>query len=222
MAILRKEKRSNYTAIDNAIFRNYDLSLKAKGLLCQMLSLPDGWQFSVEGLTRLSTDGKSAVTSALNELQEAGYFYREQSRNNGKMSSAVYVISEVPFAEKPSAENPSTEKPMTENPPQLNTKELNTYESNTNRYSYSDGQRKSRFVPPTVGEVAAYISEKGYHIDPEIFIDFYQSKGWKVGKDKMTDWKAAVRNWERRHKEDRGMGSKSLNPFTEMLKNGDY
>ena len=131
MAVLRKEKHNDFTVIDNAIFRNKELSLKAKGMLCLLLSLPDYWKFSVEGLVGCSTDGKSAVTSALNELEEAGYFRREQSRNKGNFGGAIYVISEVPFSEKPMTENPTSGNPMTENPPQLNTNKSNTYKSNT-------------------------------------------------------------------------------------------
>lgn len=59
-------------------------------------------------------------------------------------------------------------------------------------------RKNKRFTPPSVTEVADYVSEKGYHIDPEAFVDFYQSKGWKVGKDSMKDWKAAVRTWAKR------------------------
>ena len=61
-----------------------------------------------------------------------------------------------------------------------------------------DTKVAKRFVPPTVEEVRAYCEERHNGIDPEEFVDFYQSKGWMVGKDKMKDWKAAVRNWERR------------------------
>lgn len=57
-----------------------------------------------------------------------------------------------------------------------------------------------RFAPPTVKEVAAYCQERGNNISPEAFIDYYSSKGWMIGKNKMKDWKAAVRNWERRQK----------------------
>lgn len=61
-----------------------------------------------------------------------------------------------------------------------------------------DTKEVKRFVPPAVEEVRAYCEERHNGIDPEEFVDFYQSKGWMVGKDKMKDWKAAVRNWERR------------------------
>lgn len=131
MSVLRKEKKGNFTVIDNAIFKDRTLSLKAKGLLCQMLSLPDGWEFSVEGLTKLSTDGRSAVASALNELQKAGYFRRENVRSGNRIAGVEYVISEVPNVDFLIAENLIAEKLIAENPAQLNTKELNTKESNT-------------------------------------------------------------------------------------------
>lgn len=66
--------------------------------------------------------------------------------------------------------------------------------------------KKGRFAPPTLSEVQAYVNEKGYHIDAESFIDFYASKGWMVGKNKMKDWKAAVRTWEKRRKDEQRMG----------------
>lgn len=131
MAVLRKDKRGNFTVIDNAIFKDRTLSLKAKGLLCQMLSLPDGWEFSVEGLTKLSTDGRSAVASALNELQEAGYFRRESIRSGNRIAGVEYVISEVPNADFLIAENLIAEKLIAEKPQQLNTNKSKTKESNT-------------------------------------------------------------------------------------------
>lgn len=225
MAILRKERRAHYTVIDNSIFFNYDLSYKAKGLLCQMLSLPDGWEFSVEGLTRLSTDGKSAITSAMNELEEAGYFRREQVRVGGKIQGVEYIISETPFSDFPISENPTSGNPISENQPQYITNISNTDISNTKDidigYSHKNGKR-TRFTPPTVEEVAQYINEQGLHIDAETFIDYYNSNGWKVGRTPMKDYKATLRNWERRRQENEGVKTKTkTNPFMEMLKNGD-
>lgn len=73
---------------------------------------------------------------------------------------------------------------------------------NSNRtICYSPETSSSRkFAPPSVDEVAAYVREKGYHIDPETFVAFYQSKGWKVGSQPMKDWKAAVTTWEKKDK----------------------
>ena len=61
--------------------------------------------------------------------------------------------------------------------------------------------KSTRFIPPTTDEIKAYCSETGRNVDAERFVDFYSSKGWMVGKNKMKDWKAAVRNWERMEKE---------------------
>lgn len=81
-------------------------------------------------------------------------------------------------------------------------------------------ESKKRFTPPSLDEVSAYVTEKGYNIDPEAFIDFYASKGWMIGKDKMKDWKAAVRTWVRRDKKEKPAkkppqtgGMQQNNPF---------
>lgn len=131
MQVLRKEKKNNYTVIDNAIFKDRTLSLKAKGLLCLMLSLPDGWNFSIKGLTTLSKDGESAVRSTLNELKASGYFKRRQIRKNGKIAKIEYVISETKNCENLVVENPQQENLHQENQAQLNTNKLSTKELNT-------------------------------------------------------------------------------------------
>lgn len=85
------------------------------------------------------------------------------------------------------------------------------------------GKGSKKFTPPTLEEVSQYISEQGYRIDAERFIDYYESNGWMVGKTKMKDWKATVRNWERRRLN--GEGSKptaSANPFMDMWEKGEY
>ena len=72
-------------------------------------------------------------------------------------------------------------------------------------------QRAAHFSPPTVDEVAAYCRERGNHVDPQRFVDFYLAKGWKIGKDSMRDWRAAVRTWERR---DGGKDIRSPDRYT--------
>lgn len=126
MSVLRKEKKSNFTVIDNGIFKDRTLSMKAMGLLCLMLSLPDNWDYSIAGLVALVNDGESAVRSALKELEKAGYFRREQVRENGRIAKIEYVISETKNCENLVVENLKQEKLIQENRPQLNTKELST------------------------------------------------------------------------------------------------
>ena len=82
----------------------------------------------------------------------------------------------------------------------------------TNTLPSDDGKsdkRAKRFTPPSADDVAAYVREQGYHINAERFVAFYEQKGWMVGKNRMKDWKAAVRNWETRWKEEHGDGRDS-------------
>lgn len=208
----RQEKLKDFTIIRNSIFKDYRLSAKAKGVACQLLSLPPAWDYSVRGLVTLFNDGEASIRSALSELEDAGYLRREQSREEGKFGKSVYIITDMLKSEKPCVENPLAEIPMAGNHAQYNTKELNTKESNTKRY---------RFIPPTVEEVEDYINEKGYRIDAHKFVDYYTANGWRVGKSPMKDWRAAVRNWSRNnYQSDKKQGSG--NPWLDALKNGGF
>jgi hypothetical protein len=131
MSVLRKEKKSSFTVIDNAIFKDRTLSMKAMGLLCLMLSLPDNWDYSIAGLVALVSDGESAVRSTLKELETSGYFRREQVRDNGRIAKIEYIVSETKNCENLVVENLKQENLKQENRRQLNTKELNTNKSNT-------------------------------------------------------------------------------------------
>lgn len=71
------------------------------------------------------------------------------------------------------------------------------------------GEKRERFTPPTTEEIQAYCNEKHYNVSPEHFVDYYESNGWKVGRNSMKDWKAAVRNWNRRDKENQPKGYNS-------------
>ena len=96
MAIYRNKRISNFSTMSNDHFQERDMSLKAKGLLSLMLSLPSNWTFSEVGLTKLSKDGRDSVRSALKELEDFGYLVRTQQRHNGAFSSTVYDIYETP------------------------------------------------------------------------------------------------------------------------------
>ena len=212
MAVIKVVKDKNFTVMSNYHLRDRRLSFKAMGLMSFMLSVSDDWEYSVNGLAQCAKDKKDSVLSALKELKEYGYLKIENKRNEkGVFQGSVYTIYEKPpYTENPS---PHSEKPHSENPLQRNTnlkKVLN--ERSTNRKKGEVGKSdipSHRFKPPCLADVSEYVKEKGYTgFDCERFIDFYGSKGWMVGKNKMRDWKAAVRNWARSNKE-RASGSKS-------------
>lgn len=136
--IMRTEKNKNYTVMGNYHLRDKELSLKAKGLLSIMLSLPDGWNFSISGLSTLSSDGESAVRATLKELESNGYLKRNKVCCNGKITDWEYIIYEQKTAnnsadEKPVVENPHVDFPHVDNSTQLNTKEINTKKINTSQ-----------------------------------------------------------------------------------------
>lgn len=128
MSVVRVNKTKNFTVMSNTHFKEKKMSLKSKGLLSLMLSLPDSWDYSIAGLVSLSKDGKDSVMSALAELEEFGYLIRTRTTDSkGRFSGIQYDIFEEPQKENPISENQNSdnqnaEKSNSENPPQLKTK----------------------------------------------------------------------------------------------------
>ena len=138
MAVFRVEKTRDYTVMSNHRLKNKNLSLKAKGLLSQMLSLSDEWDYSHKGLASINKESVDAVRTAVLELEEAGYVVREQTRAaQGTFSQTAYTIYEqpqldLPISENPITDNPITDKPTADNPISENPTQLNTKRSKTN------------------------------------------------------------------------------------------
>ena len=147
MAVFRIERTRDYTVMSNHHLRNEKLSLKAKGLLSMMLSLPDDWNYTTRGLAKICKEGVDAIGNALRELETAGYIVRHQLRDRqGRISDTEYVIYEQPQPRQPETpgpdtaepdtaspdtENPYMEKPDTEKPAELNIEKSNTQKSIT-------------------------------------------------------------------------------------------
>ena len=120
MSVFRVHKTKNFTIMSNYHFKEKEMSLKGKGLLSLMLSLPDSWNYSVSGLVSLSKDGKDGVMSALAELEKFGYLTRKRVQNEkGQFSGIEYHIFEIPQKDNPISENPISDIPNAENRPQL-------------------------------------------------------------------------------------------------------
>ena len=135
MSVFRVEKNKGYTVMSNHHLRNHALSLKAKGLLSQMLSLPEDWDYTLQGLAQINKESIDAIREAVRELERAGYIKRSRERDErGCLRGTVYTIYEQPHAEPtpeeptqalptldhPTLEKPMLEKPTLENPTQLN------------------------------------------------------------------------------------------------------
>ena len=140
MAVFRVERTSDYTVMSNYHLRDKRLSLKAKGLLSQMLSLPEDWDYTLAGLCYINRESKDAIRTAIRELEQAGYIRRRQTTDSGgKFAGNEYTIYErpqeplsgEPSSEKPASGNPTTEKPIAENPTKQNIDRQNTDQQNT-------------------------------------------------------------------------------------------
>ena len=117
MAVFRIERTRDYTVMSNHHLRNEKLSLKAKGLLSMMLSLPEDWNYTTRGLAKICKEGVDAIGGALRELEAAGYIVRHKLRDRqGRISDTEYVIYEQPQPKNPDTPGPETASPDTENP----------------------------------------------------------------------------------------------------------
>ncbi len=152
MAVFRVERNTGYTVMSNHHLRNKELTLKAKGLLSQMLSLPEDWDYTLAGLSHINREKIDAIREAVKELEKAGYIVRSRERDEkGRLRGADYVIyeqpqpkepeaatsseqpptSDLPTLENPTLDNPTLEKPTLENPTQLNKDISSKEQSNT-------------------------------------------------------------------------------------------
>ena len=167
MAVFRVEKTRDYTVMANHHLKNRTLTLKAKGLLSLMLSLPEDWDYTLKGLSLISVESIDAIREAVKELERTGYIVRSRERNEkGQLKGAEYIIyeqphlldeppeSEMPTLENPMLDNPAQEKPILdspeldcptqENPTQLNTNRLRTNLPST-QISNTHGHSQRRF-----------------------------------------------------------------------------
>ena len=165
MAVFRIEKTRDYTVMSNHHLRNAGLSLKSKGLLSMMLSLPEDWNYTTRGLAKICKEGTDSIGSALKELERAGYIVRNRLRDSkGKIVDVEYVIYETPHSPDtgqpcedeldtacPDTENPDMDNPCLENRPQLNKEKRNPEKQNTDSPS-TEGSNPIQSSPPRRGQ----------------------------------------------------------------------
>lgn len=135
MATFKVHKTEDYTVMSNTHLRDVNMSLKAKGMLSMMLSLPPTWDYSINGLVAICKEEATAIRSALTELEKLGYLIRVQKRDENGHFDYEYNIYEEPHTDSLYTENPHTVKPHTENSRQLNTDKSSTDILNTDELS---------------------------------------------------------------------------------------
>ena len=214
MAVIRVNKTKNYTVMSNHHFKNKEMSLKAKGLLSLILSLPDNWDYSIAGLVAICKESESSVVSALNELKSMGYLVVKKLYPNETKSGRIeyiYDIYEEPIKqplEKQGVENQGIEIQDIENRGQLNTNILNTNKLNTKELNTKHiDELFDKFwgiYPKKIGKKCAYNSfKKIKNLDEEFdkiiqAVEFLkQSKNWKKNNGQFIPYPTTFLNQER-------------------------
>ena len=174
MAVFRVEKNKNFTVMSNHHLQDRNLSLKAKGLLSLMLSLPDDWDYSLAGLERICQEAAGAINRGIQELERCGYIVRHQERDDkGRLGSIIYTIYEEPQEKtenkgsEPFVQNPQTDNPQTDNPHAENQSQVNTNKQNTERLS-TKGQRDAYLLTSRAREMEQAIDELRNFIEERI------------------------------------------------------
>ena len=171
MAVFRVEKTKDFTVMSNHHLRNVSLSLKAKGLLSLMLSLPDNWDYTTKGLAHICKDGVDSISSAIKELEKQGYLTRQRLRDaHGRLGDIEYVIHEKPVLpdeqdailppkrENPRQVNPRQVNPVLGKPEQEKPAQLNIQESITEK-SITDISNTHQSIYPDSGRAPASSTE---------------------------------------------------------------
>ena len=210
------KKSSNFTTINNEFIFNKEMSLKAKGLLCHLLALPESWDLYVEEVEKWHKDGKKAIYSAFKELSQLGYVERSTQREKGKIVKWDYIVYEKPLSQKV-----EVEKLQVENEPLLNTDiKLNTDISKKENFDFEEleelnievwkkwrAYRKETFrlTYKPIGEKAAIGKlmrlSQGCHEVQEQIIQQSIENGWKgifdLKEQKQSKTKSALDNWQK-------------------------
>lgn len=208
------------------------LVLAGKTNNCGMLTINDTIPYNDEMLATIFRRPLNTVRMALDVFQQFGMI---DIINDTICIPKWEVHQNIEGMEKIRAQNRERKRRQREREKMLmlesgseesrdSSREVTQQIKNKNKDKEEDknkSNKSKRFTPPTVEEVAEYINQMNYHINAEQFIDYYESNGWMVGKSHMKDWKATVRNWERR-RQNNTQGSTPVNPFLKMLEEGGY
>jgi len=210
------KKSSNFTTINNEFIFNKDMSLKAKGLLCHLLALPESWDLYVEEVEKWHKDKKDSIYTGFKELMSLGYVQRIQKRESGKFKGFDYIVFE-----KPKREKPKTVLSETENPQLLNTDiKLNTDIIKKDQFDFEEleelnvevwkkwrAYRKETFrlTYKPIGEKAAIgklmrLSQGCHEVQEQIILQSIEN-GWKgifdLKEQKQSKTKSALDNWQK-------------------------
>jgi hypothetical protein len=220
--IYRERSADPFCRIPNETLQDPSLSFKAKGVLAYLLSKPDGWKPQAADIANHSTDGPSAIASAVKELREQGYAELQKHIRNGRVTEwrlivadcckflsqgkvvTIAIVTKEPQALFPDVENPEGDSPDLENRGHSNTDKSNTEKSNTEVRESKVLKVNGHFQKPTLEAMRLHGAKIGLpDSEVERCFNHYESNGWRVGRNPMKSWQAAMVNWRSNWQEKR-------------------
>ena len=192
MPVFKNKTQGQYVNVYKDILKNHSLSLRDRGMVVTLLSLPDNWEFTISGLSKIIPDGKSSIRASLSHLEELGYISRTQERaERGKFGKIAIEIHETPVTplsdfrqtENPTTDNPSTGKPSTENRTQYINNQLNNNQVNNhpsiNHLDESEGETDTeqlrKFVAENIKLEQFYELAEGNASEQEMIREIYDT-----------------------------------------------
>ena len=206
MAVMHIVKQNNFSIVSNAIIRDTNLSLKARGLFILMLSLPDRWEFSVRGLSKIAGEGVDAIRSGLKELEKQGYLLRERERKaDGRLGDMEYTLYEEPQKpaqeetkeepQKPAQEEtkqevPTESEPIQENPMQEEPRQINKEYNKVLTKERTERENSAREQAVFRAQVNKICNEAAADLQKRYFTEFWNDYPRHVNKPlAMIAWR---------------------------------
>ena len=194
MAVFRVERTQNYTVMSNYHLRDKGLSLKAKGLLSLMLSLPETWDYTLSGLAKISLEGKDAIRATVVELEKAGYIQRHQTTGkDGKFGSNEYIIREYPASHEPPPEGPSSAQPLSENPSTVSPSAGATLTENPTQINKDPVKKDQKITDSVSTESFPFFSSPPVAAQPSETKGKKRTRRSRVSKGEMDAYRELIR-----------------------------
>lgn len=203
--MLKNKFANKFTQISNAVLNDNELTLEEKGLFCYLFSKPDGWEFHYNAMKKeLNEKSNDTIRRILTSLVEKGYITKTQNNKteNGKFGGIDIEFTDKSFRLTETKNAESANSPYGANDDSVKLVPNNTNISNNtynnNKDLISIGKTPKRFIPPTIEEIENFCKQENIDVDAKKFFYWNDAKGWMIGKNKMKNWKSAVRTWERK------------------------
>ena len=205
MAILKSIVKNQFSIIPNEVIRDKTLSHSEYRLLIYLYSLPDNWKINQSYLASELETTRNKINQRLANIKKQGYLDIEKNSKSNKEEVDYLYILRVP--DTPKLDTPKLGAPKTGTYINNNINNTNNINNELNNIIITPQTKSKTFIKPSLEEINNFILENNLKVNAEHFYDYYESNGWKVGKNSMKDWKATLRNWNRNNFNEKSKSS---------------